>query len=89
MGVGDWEEMSLPFQWRELRPLFPVVKTWPDNAGDRRDVGSSPGSGRSPRGRNSKSFQYSCLEHPRDRGAWRATVQSSKGRKESDRTEAT
>ena len=30
-------------------------------------------------------FQYSCLDNPTDRGAWRATVQG--GRKESDTTE--
>ena len=72
-GLGG---MSLPyFQWRELSSLFPVVKNQPADAGDRRDVGSSPGLGRSPRGRNGKPFQYSCLENPADRGAWWATVQ--------------
>ena len=39
-----------------------------------RDVGSIPGYGRSPRGGNGNPFQYSCLENPMDRGAWRATV---------------
>ena len=38
------------------------------------DVGSIPGSGRSPGGGNGYSLQYSCLEHPRDRGAWQATI---------------
>ena len=38
------------------------------------DVGSIPGSGRSPGGRNDNPVQYSCLENPMDRGAWRATV---------------
>ena len=37
------------------------------------DRGSIPGSGRSPGGRHGNSFQYSCLENPVDRGAWRAT----------------
>ena len=41
------------------------------NAGD---VGSIPGLGRSPGEENGNPFQYSCLENPRDRGAWRATV---------------
>ena len=38
------------------------------------DLGSIPGSGRSPGKRNGYPLQYSCLENPMDRGAWRATV---------------
>ena len=38
------------------------------------DTGSVPGSGRSPGEGNGNSLQYSCLENPMDRGAWRATV---------------
>ena len=41
------------------------------NAGD---PGSISGSGRSPEEGNGNPFQYSCLENPMDRGAWRATV---------------
>ena len=37
-------------------------------------VDSIPGSGRSPWGEHGNPFQYSCLENPMDRGAWRATV---------------
>ena len=33
-----------------------------------------PGSGRSPEEGNGNPVQYSCLENPLDRGAWRATV---------------
>ena len=33
------------------------------------DLGSIPGSGRSPGERNGDSFHYSCLENPMDRGA--------------------
>ena len=33
-----------------------------------------PGSGRSPGGGNGNPVQYSCLENPTDRGAWRTTV---------------
>ena len=44
------------------------------NAGDAGGTGSIPGSGRSPGGRNDNPLQYSCLENPMDRGAWRATV---------------
>ena len=45
------------------------------NAGDTGDVGSIPGSGRSPEEGNGNLLQYSCLENPMDRGAWWATVQ--------------
>ena len=41
---------------------------------DTRDVGSIPGLGRSPGGWCSNPLQYSCLENPMNRGAWRATV---------------
>ena len=51
-----------------------VVKNPPANAGDVRDTGSVPGYGRSPGGGHGNPLQYSCLEHPMDRGAWRATV---------------
>ena len=51
-----------------------MVKNSPANAGDIRDVGSIPGTGRSPGGGHSNPPQYSCLENPMDRGAWQATV---------------
>ena len=38
------------------------------------DLGSIPGSGRSPGEANGNPRQYSCLENPMDRGAWRAIV---------------
>ena len=38
------------------------------------DLGSIPGSGRSPGEGNGTPLQYSCLENPMDRGAWQATV---------------
>ena len=50
-----------------------AVKNSPANA-DLRDVGSIPGSGRSPGGQHGNPLQYSCLENPMDRGAWQATV---------------
>ena len=48
-----------------------LVKNSPANAGD---TVLTPGSGRSPGEGNSNRLQYSCLENPMDRGAWRATV---------------
>ena len=41
---------------------------------DARNVSSIPGSGRSPREENVNPLQYSGLENPMDRGAWRAIV---------------
>ena len=63
-----------------------VVKNLPANIGDTRDMGSIPGSERSPRGGNGNPLQYSSLENPMDREAWRATVYRVA---ESDMTKAT
>ena len=54
-----------------------VVKNPPANAGDARDEGSIPGSGRFPGGGNGNPLQYSYLGNPKDRGAWWATVYGS------------
>ena len=51
-----------------------VVKNLTANAGNIRDSSSIPGSGRSTGGGHGNSVQYSCLENPMDRGAWRATI---------------
>jgi len=51
-----------------------VVKNLPANAGDIRDSGSIPESGRSPGGGHGNPLQYSCLENPMGRGAWWATL---------------
>ena len=50
------------------------VKNPSVNAGDTRDTGSTPGSGRSPGGVHGNPLQHSCLERTMDKGAWRATV---------------
>ena len=51
-----------------------MVKNLPANAGDLKDMGSVPGSGKTPGGGHSNPIQYSWLEKPMDRGAWWATV---------------
>ena len=51
-----------------------VVKNPPASAGDTGDVDLIPGSERSFGEGNGNPLQYSCLENPIDRGAWRATV---------------
>ena len=52
-----------------------VAKNPPANAGDTGDLGSIPGSGRSPGGGNGNPLQCFCLENSMDRGAWWATIQ--------------
>ena len=51
-----------------------MVKNLPANTGDTGDAVSIPGSGRSPGEGNCNLLQYSCLEYPMNRGAWRAIV---------------
>ena len=52
-------------------PGSSVVKNLPASAEDIRDMGSIPGSERSPGGGHGSSLQYSFLENPMDKGAWR------------------
>ena len=65
-----------------------MIKNLPAKAGDVRDTGVIPGSGRFPGGRHGNTLQYSCWENPIDRGAWQATY-GPWGCKESERTEVT
>ena len=51
-----------------------MVKNPLANAGDIRDRGSIPGSGKSPGGGCGNPLQYSCLENPMERGAWQVMV---------------
>ena len=61
-------------------PRWLSVRNPPANAGDARDAGLIPEGG------DGNPLQYSCLENPTDRGAWRATVHRVT---ESDMTEVT
>ena len=61
-----------------------MVKNLPANAGD---VGRIPGSGTALGEENGNPLQRSCLENPRDGGAWWAAVYG--GRTESDTPEVT
>ena len=56
-----------------LSQITLVVKN-PDNAGDVRDLGSIPGSGRWPGKSNGTPLQYSCLGNSMGRRSWQATV---------------
>ena len=62
----------MPHHWASQVML--EVKNPPANAVDIRDLGLISGLGRSPAEGNGNPLQYSCLENPRDRGAWWATV---------------
>ena len=65
MGLSNTVRISQGF------PGGSVVKSQPANAGD---SGFIIVSGRSRGGGHGNPLQYSCLENPMDRGAWRATV---------------
>ena len=52
-------------------------KDLPASAGDIRNVGAIPGSGRSPGKGHGNPLQYSCLENHMDRGAWWTRVHRS------------
>ena len=69
--MGEWAKLRLYLQ---LLQVALVVKNPPDSAEDIREADSIPGSGRSPGGGHGNPLQYSCLENPTDRGAWRAIV---------------
>ena len=55
-------------------PGGPSGKESASQSEDIRDMGSIPGSGRSPGGGNGNPLWYSCLENPMDIGAWQAMV---------------
>ena len=63
-----------PSSWTTASQVAIVVKNLPANAGDIRNLGSTPGFGRSPGGWHCNPLPYFCLENPMDRGAWRARV---------------
>ena len=66
--------MMAPIYLRVGFPGGAVVQNLPANAGDARNVGTIPGSGRYPGEGNGNPLQDSCLEKSMDRGAWRVTV---------------
>ena len=53
---------------------FPRSSVGKESACNARDPGFDPWVGRSPGERDGCPLQYSCLENPMDKGAWRATV---------------
>ena len=65
-----------------MQEKWKIGQELPANTGDvrdagskrERDTGSMPGSGRSPGRGHGYPLQYSCLENPMNKGAWKATV---------------
>ena len=70
-GIEKGALIKAPFYLPKGLPWWPSGKESAYQAGD---VGSIPGSGRSPGDRNDNPLQYSCLGNPMDRGAWQAIV---------------
>ena len=60
------------------------VKNLPVSAGETRDAGLIPGSGRSPGVGNGNPLQYSCLENPMDKGACQTTLHEAAKNTQSD-----
>ena len=65
---------------KKKKDILFIIISFPHGSDDREsacnagDPGSTPALGRSPGEGNGYPLQYSCLENPMDRGAWRATV---------------
>ena len=57
-----------------LTLYFPGSSDGKESACNAKDLGSIPGSGRSPGEGNGNQLQYSCLENPMDREVWQTTV---------------
>ena len=60
--------------WLGVKVGFPGGSGGKESACSEEDLGSVPGSGKSPREGNGNPLQFCCLENAKDRGAWWATV---------------
>ena len=68
-----WRVTSNPQHFKSINlssQVALVVKNPPANAGDIKDAGLIPGSGRSPGGKHGNPLYYSCLKNPMDRIVW-------------------
>ena len=66
--------LGLSYQGTNPTMGFPGGSDGKESACNAEDAGLIPGLGRSPGEGNGNSLQYSCLENPMDRGAWRAAA---------------
>ena len=74
MGTLVLTKLQTLFGFHQFFHCFPGVSGGKASVYNAEDLGSIPGSGRSPREGNGNPLQYYCLENPMDRGAWQATV---------------
>ena len=74
VGYSPWgyRSMTQPNKKTTMFPRWLSGKESACSAGATGEAGLIPSSGRSPGEGHGYSFQYSCLENPMDRGAWRA-----------------
>ena len=74
LGLSEFERerRALDLNWNSQVAI--VVKNPPADAGDAKDAGLIPRSGRSPGEGHGNPLQCSCLENAMDRAAWWATV---------------
>ena len=74
MGFGLHKDLTVSCTRILASRVALMVEDTPASAGDLRDAGSIPGSGRAPGGGHGNPLQYSRLEKPMDRGAWRSVI---------------
>ena len=79
LGEGGYKSLGFPGG--------SVVKNLPTSSGDKRDMGSIPGSRRSPGGRHGNPLQYSCLDN--SHGQRSLAGYSPQGHTESDTNDTT
>ena len=82
--VCTWTNISQQQNTKKREGTKPGGSDGKESACNAGDPGLIPGLGRSPGEGRDNPLQYSCLENPMDRGAWRATVH--RVTKESDMT---
>ena len=74
VGWIKWNRAWKVLDTKHWLPRWGSDKESACQAGDTRDAGLIPKSGRSPRGGNGNPLQYSCLENSTNRGAWQTIV---------------
>ena len=77
LGILKQNSFFFSYKWIQLFQChwgLPCCLSSKESACNAGDMGSTPGSGRSPGGGCGNLFQYSCQANSMDRGAWRATV---------------
>ena len=70
----NFNDYMIIYDYITKSQVFPGGSVSKESTCDLGEPGSIPGSGRSPGEGNGNPLQYSCLENPKDRGAWWATV---------------